>query len=235
MTHNFPIQFEPRPVREAPERVRPLDIVFTPVDGFTGQVVAGISARIAAQDAKARRSLGGHLFFERLIAADSHLVSFDTGRSGYFPVPDRLIDMPQRRLSPVDVFDTPAALAAALAADTRILRLERRPEAVQDGEALVVRGGVVRDGGPAGGVVVTGLVAGNDEVFRTRTNDRGGFAIRLRPAPGTLDADSVELPRRLNVRLQFDGGFDWESAAAGGPGPLTDLRTHVIRVPIDIS
>ena len=77
MTHSFDINFEPRAVREAPGRASVLDVVFTPVDGFTGQIAPGVRAEIRNQVRKARRSLSGHLVFERLIAADKHLVEFD--------------------------------------------------------------------------------------------------------------------------------------------------------------
>lgn len=234
MTHSFPIIFEPRPIREGPDRPVSPDIVFTPVDGFTGRVVSGVSACIKAQSAWARRSASGHLFFERLYPADQHLVSFETGQSGYFSIPDRTIDMPQQRVLPTDSFASEAALNAALAADTRILRLVRRPEAVTDGEMLVVRGGVRRNAEWAEGVEVTGHVDGNPEVFRSLTNERGVFAIRLRPAPEMLDADALQIPRHVRVRLQFDGGNDWISDAPGGPGLLTDQKTHMINQPIDI-
>ncbi|MEZ5875573.1 MAG: hypothetical protein R3D30_12380 [Hyphomicrobiales bacterium] len=239
MTHTFDIDFEPRTMREAPERISILDIVITPLDGFTGRIVSGVRAEIKKQARRARRSLSGHLVFERLIPADRNLVEFDVTGTGYFPPRPREIAMPQVRVKPTDSFADEDERTAILDTDTRLLRLIRRPEAVIDGEAMIVRGGVLRDGTWAAGVEVTGEADGNPEVFRTLTNERGVFAIRLRPPTPILDADAVRVPVRARVSLRFDGGHEWRSDEADGTdeesGTLADLRTHVIRDPIDIS
>lgn len=240
MSHSFDIIFEPRPVREAPERTRLLDIVITPVDDFTGQIVpGGVYAVIRRQLMRAGRSLGGHLVFERLIPADKHLVEIEPSEAGYFTPNSREIEMPQVRVNPTDTFANEAAKQAALATDTRIVRLIRRPAFVIDGEAMVVRGSVIKDGAPAVGVEVTGEAEGNLTVFRTLTNDRGSFAIRLHPPAPMLDADAVVVPVRARVTLKFDGGHEWKSDDEDGDDEdsdtLEDLRTHVIRDPIDIS
>jgi hypothetical protein len=239
MTHTFDIDFEPLAIRSAPGRASVLDIVITPVDGFTGRIVFGAQAKIRKQARRARRSLSGHLVFERLIAADKHLVEFDVAGTGYFAPPPREIAMPQVKVKPDDEFVDEADKQVKLDADTRILRLVKRPEAVLDGEAMIVRGGVVKDGDWADGVEVTGTVEGNPEVFRSLTNARGVFAIRLRPPAPVLDADAVTVPVRARVRLLFDGGHEWRSDDGDGvdeeSDTLEDLRTHVIREPIDIS
>jgi len=239
MTHSFDIDFEPRALREAPGRASVLDIVITPIDGFTGRIVPGMRAEIKKQARKARRSLSGHLVFERLIAADEHLVEFDLAGTGYFPPPPREIAIPQVRVKPTDEFVDAADKAAKLAADTRLLRLIKRPDAVIDGEAMIVRGGVIKDGAWAEGVKVTGTAEGNPEEFQTLTNERGVFAIRLRPPAPLLDTDGVRIPLRARVSLFFDGGHEWRSDDGDGDDEesdmLVDLRTHVIRDPIDIS
>lgn len=240
MSHTFDIAFEPKAAREAPERTLRLDIVITPVDAFTEQVVTGVQAQIKRQSKIARRSLSGHLVFERLLPRDRHLVEFETRGTGYFEPPARQIQMPQVKILPKQMFDNDAAFQAALAADTRILRLIRRPEAVVDGEALIIRGGVIKDGEPAEGVPVTGTIVGQPAiVFDALTNELGAFAIRLRlPAP-PLDADAVAVPQTARVSLLFDGGHEWRSEAdptlGTVQGRLEDMRTHIIRTPIDIS
>ena len=239
MSHSFDIAFEPRALREAPERTHRLDIVITPIDAFTEETIFGVEAHIDRQSKKAYRSLSGHLVFERLLPRDRHLVAFDTRGTGYFEPPPREIAMPQVKVLPRQTFPDNAARLAALAADTRILRLFRRPDAVVDGEALIVRGGVIKDGAPAGGVSVTGTVVGQPNVtFETLTNELGAFAIRLRlPAP-PLDADAVAVPQTARVRLLFDGAHEWRSETdpdlAAVQGRLEDMRTHIIGAPIDI-
>lgn len=239
MSHNFPINFDPRPEREAPGRPRLLDIVITPLDGFTGRVVRGVGAKIAQQSRRARVSLGGHLVFERLFDEPRHLVAIDPARAGYFTPAPREIVMPQVRLRPDAVFADAAALAAALATDTRIVRLMLRPEHVVYGETMVVRGQVVRAGEPAEGVVVTGTVDGAAApVFRTQTNGRGNFAIRMRPPDIVLGVGAVPVPVTATARLFFDGVEKWRSDTdpeLQPAGMLRDLATHVIRATIDVT
>ena len=147
--------------------------------------------------------------------------------------------MPQVRVRPDAVFADAAALAAALATDTRIVRLMLRPEHVVDGEAMVVRGQVVRAGEPAEGVVVTGTVDGAAApVFRTQTNGRGNFAIRLRPPDIVLGVGAVPVPVTATARLFFDGVEKWRSDTDPDlqpAGMLRDLATHVIRATIDVT
>ena len=239
MSHSFPIYFDPRADREAPDRPRRLDIAITPVDDFTGQLIRGVTAEITRQSRKARSTLGGHLVFEHLFEEAKHLIAIDPSRSGYFTPDPREIVMPQVRVSPHDTFANPAARAAALANDTRIERLVLRPENVVDGEAMVVRGQVIRAGEPAESVEVTGTLDGAAEpLFRTLTNGRGNFAIRLRPPESPLGVGAVPVPVTATARLLFDGGFEWRSDTDPDlqpEGVLRDLTTYVIRNPIDVS
>jgi hypothetical protein len=250
MTHSFKINFDPLADRLKPERTLKLDIVMTPVDAFDQTIVHGVKANIEKLGKRAGVSLSGHLVFERLPEQfDEHLVTFDMDGTGYFPEPPRLIALPQVRVKPAELFpvpDDPAdpdPLAVALARDTRLLRLIRRPEAVIDGTAMIVRGGVVRDGKPAEGVDVTGSVFEDDppakDEFSTRTNEKGNFAIRLRLPPPALDADAVEVPQRAHVRLRFDDAHEWRSdqdiMPQGEDHRLTDMTSYIIRDPIDIT
>ncbi|MEP1497401.1 hypothetical protein, partial [Pseudophaeobacter sp.] len=191
------------------------------------------------QSRRARVSLGGHLVFERLFDESRHLVAIDPARAGYFTPPPREIVMPQVRVRPDSVFANAAARAAVLATDTRIERLMLRPEHVVDGEAMVVRGYVVRASAPAEGVAVTGTVDGAaSPVFTTQTNSRGNFAIRLRPPDIILGVGAVPVPVTATARLFFDGVEKWRSDTDPDlqpAGVLRDLATHAIRAPIDVT
>jgi hypothetical protein len=212
VTHSFEVILDPRPVRET--RARHLDIVISPVDDFTGRLVAGgVTAAIPRQSIRARRSLRGHLVFERLVEEPRHLVHIDPAKAGYFTPDPVQIDMPQDRA-------------------TRILRLIRRPDAVIDGEDMVVRGSVVRQGtgDPVAGQLIEGRIAGIAAPFRTLTNERGNFALRLRPVPPILGAGQVPVPVTADVTLTFVG--------AGVPdmtlGDVEDMRTRVLGAEVEI-
>jgi len=236
MSHSFEINFEPLAIRESPERITNLDIVITPIDAFTGQIVPGIQAKISTQLKRAQRSLSGHLIFEKLLPADTHTIEFDVTGTGYFQPPNRVIDMPQVKVKPTDIFENEADKQAKLLSDTRLLHLIKRPESVDDGDAMVVRGRVRKAGEWAEGVEIIGVVDDEPEQFRSLTNERGVFAIQLRPPNPVLDADAVEVPVQGRVVLLFDGGNEWNSdGVAPGLNTLEDLKTHVIRDAIDIN
>jgi hypothetical protein len=186
MTHSFDIGFDPRTDRE--KRVWRLDLVISPIDDFTGRVITGgVIAEIPRQRARARRSSSGHLTFERLFPADRHLVHINPRAAGYFAPDPVEILMPQNDR------------------ETRIVRLIRRPDAVEDGASMVVRGSVVKqdNGEPVEGQPVQGRIAGISEPFRTLTNGRGNFALRLRPPSPILGADPIRVPVTAQVTLSF--------------------------------
>ena len=212
MTHSFDINFDPRPARETRRRL--LDLVISPIDDFTGRlVVGGVTAEVRRQSVRARRSLSGHLAFEQLIPEEKHVVHIDPATAGYFAPDPVEVDMPQNR-------------------ETRIVRLIQRPDAVVDGASMVVRGAVVRQGNgePVAGQVIEGRIAGVADPFRTQTNGRGNFALRLRPPSPILGADPVPVPFTANVTLQFVG--------AGIPNitlsNVEDMRTRVLGAEVEI-
>lgn len=181
MSHSFP-------VHAFDERTYPLDVIVTPVDDFTSlPVLRGVSARIPAQAATARRTLTGSLVFERLVPKPQYIIEMNPSRAGYFVPPDVKVDMPQDR-------------------DTREVRLIRRPEAIRDGETMLVRGAIsTQAGGPVAGQPVEGHVANVAEPFRTITDERGNFALRLKPRSPTLNADPRPVPLTADVLLRFPG------------------------------
>ncbi len=180
MTHNFAIHpFD--------QGVYLLDVVVTPVDDFTGlPILRGVTATIPAQAAKAQRGLSGNLIFERLVAKPQYIVRLDPSRAGYFTPPDFPVDMPQDR-------------------DARIVRLIRRPDAIRDGEAMLVRGSVSHAGVPVQGQLVEGRIADIADPFRTQTDERGNFALRLRPPSPDLNADPRPVPLIADVVLRLPG------------------------------
>jgi len=227
MTHSFDIGFDPRSERE--ERAWRLDLVITPIDDFTGRVIVrGVTATIPRQRMRARRSLSGHLFVERWVPAeqqfsnDKHSVHIDPKAAGYFaPSPNPIeIETPQENRN------------------TRILRLIRRPDTIEDGVSMIVRGSVVRQGNgdPVDGQVIEGRIAGIADPFRTRTNERGNFALRLRPPSPILGADPVPVPITADVTLSF--------VDARNPGgvlipdtlltDVEDMRTRVLPEQVEI-
>ncbi|MEL6168998.1 MAG: hypothetical protein AAFR35_09920 [Pseudomonadota bacterium] len=216
MTHSFPIHFDPLPEREA--RASVVQCVITPVDRFTGLIVAGISARVPGQAAVARRSLSGHLVFERLIAAAPIRVSFDAGRTGYFTPEPRDFVLPQDPLDPVQ----------------RQVALDLRPDRVTDGEAATIRGGVRRAGQFVNGAEVVGRVTSVDGAadpfaqpeFQTRTDERGGFALRLRP-PAINQAGG---PAPVPVRLIVDLSVRADGVTANRTLSVEDLKTQTAGV-----
>ncbi|MCH5377092.1 MAG: hypothetical protein JJ992_24275, partial [Planctomycetes bacterium] len=213
MTHSFDIGFDPRSDRE--KRTWRLDLVISPIDDFTGRVITGgVIAEIPLQGARARRSLSGHLVFERLFPADKHLVDIDPEAAGYFAPDPVAVQMPQDDR------------------EMRVVRLIRRPDAVEDGASMVVRGSVVRQGSgsPVEGQLVQGKIAGIAEPFRTLTNERGNFALRLRPPAPFLGADPVRVPMVADVTLAF--------VEAGIPemmlAEVEDMHTRVLPAQVEI-
>lgn len=212
MSPAFEIILDPRPERE--ERTRRLEVVISPIDDFSGLVIrGGVSAEIPRQRTRARRSLSGHLVFERLIDEPRHLVHVDPAGAGYFTPDPIQIDMPQ----------DPA---------TRILRLIQRPDAVIDGAAMAVRGAVVRQGtrDPVGGQPIEGRIAGIAAPFRTLTNERGNFALRLRPLPPVLGADPIPVPVTADVTLTFVGAGVPDLTLAA----VEDMRTRFLEAEVQI-
>ena len=233
MSHSFAVLFDPD--RADPDRAFRASIVLTPLDDFDGAIVAGpVKARIADLGKTATRSLSGHLVFERLKAGQDYRVSVDPVQAGYFAPTDRDIPVPQPRASPDEV----------LAGDTRILRLFRLPDFVRDGEAMVLRGAVVDAAGEGmNGVVLTAVVglapdaadpdppqladpAAPLQVFTTRTNAKGNFAIRMRPPRVSL-ANTPRLPITGDVSLRIGDAEVWA-------GEIRDLSTRVMADPIQL-
>ena len=187
--------------------------MISPIDDFTGLVIAnGVAARIKSHFATAKRSLQGHLIFERLHPADRYVVAVNPKRAGYFTPNDIEIVMPQDR-------------------DTRRLRLIRKPEYVVDGEAAIVRGQVVRDGEPAEGVAITGSFDGSPRIYNSRTNKHGNFAIRLTAPSPDLSGDPVPVPVTGDARLVFDDGTVQDEIVR----TVEDMRTLVLDTAIDLS
>jgi len=60
-------------------------------------------------------------------------------------------------------------------------------------------------GDPVAGQRVEGRIAGVARVFRTLTDARGNFAVRLRPPSPVLNADPRPVPLTADVALSFPG------------------------------
>jgi hypothetical protein len=148
-----------------------------------------------------------------LIPADTHLVHIDPKAAGYFAPDPVEIHMPQEDR------------------DTRIRRLIRRPDAVVDGASMVVRGSVVRQGSgePVDGQVVEGRIDGI-EPFSTRTNERGNFALRLRPRAPILGANPVRVPVTADVTLKFVGVSTSDMLLTA----VEDMRTRVLPEKVEV-
>lgn len=210
MGHPFDIYFDPLGDRQ-PRALR-VTRVLTPCDRFTGQIVtAGITARIAARQAQARRTLGGHLFFEGPAGEAPCQVVIDTGNTGYF-APD-----------PLD-FPTPQAFGDP---DARPVLLDLKPERVEDGSAAIIRGAVRFGGQYVAGARVTGTFPGTLTSFETRTNDMGSFALRLRLPPTSQAGGQVDVPfgREVDLIAAYRGAV----SPAVSPRPVVrDFETLIL-------
>ena len=179
MAHSFDIVFDTSATPA--EREQRLDCVITPVDRFTGQIITrGIKAEIARQRARARRSLRGHLFFERLPdPVPPFVVEVSVDRSGYFPL------------------DVPITIAAVQdLTDPNVGRhpFDLRPERVVDGESAVIRGRVKNAGGDGvAGATVRGTNADGD-AFETRSDRYGTYALRVRLPALVMAAGPEQIP-----------------------------------------
>jgi hypothetical protein len=231
MSHSFDIRFDPE--RADPSRVWLASLVITPVDDFSGAVVTGpIKAEIKTLGKTARRSLSGHLIFERLEPNKTYTVDIDPEDAGYFSPAARDIPVPQVRSLP----------GQPKAGDTRLERLTLRPDRIVDGEAMVLRGGIVdAAGNEAPDVVlradVTLFVDPADTnppspanpaaallSFTTKTNSKGNFGLRMRPPQVSLSS-KPRLPVMTTVSLKINANEVWA-------GQMKDLSTTIIPNPI---
>ncbi|MBF9031846.1 hypothetical protein HKCCE3408_15710 [Rhodobacterales bacterium HKCCE3408] len=225
MSHRFDIHFPPLAEREA--ATHRLTRVLTPVDDFTGDIVtSGVTAVFPWEDRKARRSLSGHLVFEDLLVSDladpgEMVFEMEADRAGYFS-PGRISFPVHQDLAPLPP-DAPQAVKDARRR-IREVRLIRRPDCVIDGESAVIRGGVRREGAFVDAVAVEGRIDGFARIFRTRTDARGSFALRLQVPP---DGAGDPLPKAL-VTLTFRLG-------AAPPHEVADIAvTDLATTTIDI-
>lgn len=217
MSHRFEILFDPLPVRQA--QTKRLDRVITPVDAFTGHVVSrGVTATIRAEERRARRSLSGHLVFEGLLAPAPTEIEVDAGPAGYFSPEPLVFDAPQDH-------DAPDADAE------RLLPLEMRPDRVIDGEAAVIRGAVRRGDIWVDGARIAGTVSGfgppeDERRFETRTDERGSFALRLRPPEIDQSGGLVDTPHAFDVELTVSHDGDTEARTVA----VRDLQTTTLGI-----
>ena len=105
-----------------------------------------------------------------------------------------------------------------------MLRLVRRPDAVVDGSAMIVRGSVERDRRPGSGA---DRRAGRTDgvVFRTLTDERGNFALAAPSPCGRSRRRSGAGAGNGDAAIRFVGTGLPRPAASPG---LEDLRTTVL-------